>query len=56
MKTMNQTLMELYQKRKITYNDAVGRSSNIAEIEEMIRQAGARAEASGRNLIEKIER
>jgi twitching motility protein PilT len=56
MKTMNQSLMELHQKRKISYNDAVARSSNIQEFEEMVRQAGARSDATNKSLIEKIER
>jgi twitching motility protein PilT len=56
MKTMNQSLMELYQKRKITFNEAVGRSANVQEFEEMVRQATGRAEASGKSLVEKIER
>ncbi|OGC90258.1 MAG: type IV pili twitching motility protein PilT [candidate division Zixibacteria bacterium RBG_16_53_22] len=56
MKTMNQSLAEIFQKRKISYNDAVGRSSNAAEFEEMIRQASARADGTNKSLIEKIER
>jgi twitching motility protein PilT len=56
MKTMNQSLMELHLKRKITYNDAVGRSSNVAEFEEMLRQANARGEVASRSIAEKIER
>ena len=36
MKTMNQSLAELYIARKITIGDAVGRSSNIQELNELI--------------------
>jgi twitching motility protein PilT len=56
MKTMNQSLMEIFQKRKISYNDAVGRSSNVAEFEEMVRQASARSDGTNKSLSEKIER
>ncbi len=56
MKTMNHSLVELFLKRKISYNDAVGRSSNVQEFEEMVKQAGARGDATNKSLIEKIER
>lgn len=36
MRTMNQSLYDLYSKKKITFNDAIGRSANIQEFEEMI--------------------
>ncbi len=36
MRTMNQSLFDIYSKKKITFNDAIGRSSNIQEFEEMI--------------------
>jgi len=36
MKTMNQSLYELYTSRKITINDAISHSSLTAELEEMI--------------------
>ncbi len=36
MKTMNQSLSELYLNKKITMSDALGRSSNIQELNEMI--------------------
>jgi twitching motility protein PilT len=36
MKTMNQSLAELYLSKKITLTDALGRSSNIQELNEMI--------------------
>jgi twitching motility protein PilT len=56
MKTMNHSLMELYAKKKITYADAVARSSNIAEFEEMVRQNSLRGETGSRSLAEQIER
>jgi twitching motility protein PilT len=36
MKTMNQSLAELFLNKKITLTDALGRSSNIQELNEMI--------------------
>jgi len=36
MKTMNQSLAELYLNKRITLSDALGRSSNIQELNEMI--------------------
>jgi twitching motility protein PilT len=36
MRTMNQSLGELYLSRKITHGDAIGRSSNIEELNEII--------------------
>lgn len=36
MRTMNQSLYDLYSKKKITFNDAIGRSTNIQEFEDMI--------------------
>jgi len=36
MKTMNQSLVELYLSRKITIGDAIGRSSNVQELNELI--------------------
>ncbi|HEQ99675.1 MAG TPA: type IV pilus twitching motility protein PilT [candidate division Zixibacteria bacterium] len=36
MRTMNQSLGELYLSRKITHGDAVGRSSNVDELNEII--------------------
>lgn len=41
MKTMNQSLYELYSSRKITYNDAAGHSSLPAELDEMINRKAA---------------
>lgn len=55
MKTMNQGLLELYTKKKITYNDALARSSNATEFEEMVRQGNMRGDATSRNFAE-IER
>ncbi len=63
MKTMNQSLLELYTKKKITYSDALARSTNASEFEEMARQGNLRGDATsrnldatGRNLAEQIER
>jgi len=56
MKTMNVSLFELYTKKKISYNDAYARSSNIQEFEEMVRQGGLRAESTGKSFAEQIER
>jgi Tfp pilus assembly pilus retraction ATPase PilT len=36
MKTMNQSLAELYNTRKITINDAMSYSSNTQELSEML--------------------
>ncbi len=36
MKTMNQSLAELYQSGKITINDAMGHSNNVQELNEML--------------------
>ncbi|MGB2698267.1 MAG: type IV pilus twitching motility protein PilT [Candidatus Zixiibacteriota bacterium] len=36
MKTMNQSLAELYFNKKISLSDALGRSSNIQELNEMV--------------------
>jgi twitching motility protein PilT len=36
MRTMNQSLAELYLKHKITLGDAIGRSSNIQELNELL--------------------
>jgi twitching motility protein PilT len=43
MKTMNQSLYELYSARKIALNEAVGYSSSPAELEEMINRKGQAA-------------
>ncbi len=47
MKTMNQSLFELYSQRKITLNDAMGRSSNPQELSEMISRRGGQMVGSG---------
>jgi len=47
MKTMNQSLYELYSARKITINDAVSHSSSPAELEEMINR---KAPISGQKM------
>jgi len=41
MQTMNQSLVELYQKRQITYDDAINRSSNVEELVAMLGRGGA---------------
>jgi len=40
MQTMNQSLSELYQRRLITYDDAITRSSNVEELINMIGRSG----------------
>jgi twitching motility protein PilT len=55
MKTMNQSLLELYTRKRISYNDALARSSNAAEFEEMARQGNLRGDPTTRNFAE-IER
>lgn len=37
MRTMNQSLYDLYMKKRISHNDALGRSTNMQELEEMIK-------------------
>ena len=41
MQTMNQSLFDLYQRRLITYDDAIGRSSNVEELMTMLGRSGA---------------
>jgi len=41
MQTMNQSLASLYQRRLITYDDALGRSSDTDELRQMIGQGSA---------------
>ena len=53
MQTFNQSLMTLYMQRKITLDVAMQRSSNVDELEEMIKRgggavAGARPGVAGR--------
>ncbi|HEX7402039.1 MAG TPA: type IV pili twitching motility protein PilT, partial [candidate division Zixibacteria bacterium] len=50
MRTMNQSLAELYLKHKITLGDALGRSSNIQELNELLArkaEIGQRGHAIG---------
>jgi twitching motility protein PilT len=55
MRTMNQSLYDLYKRKKINYNDAVGRSSNIQELEEMIQRQGSQG-GINKSLAHQIER
>ena len=48
MQTLNQSLYNLFQKRMITLEDAMGRSSNPEELKQMLVNAGA-LRASGQN-------
>jgi len=51
MRTMNQSLAELYLKHKITLGDAMGRSSNMQELNELLArksEMGRRAQGVGR--------
>ena len=51
MRTMNQSLAELYLKHKITLGDAMGRSSNMQELNELLArksEMGRRTQAVGR--------
>jgi twitching motility protein PilT len=45
MQTMNQSLFSLYQRRIITLDEAMGRSSDPDELKQMIASAGASASA-----------
>ena len=47
MQTMNQSLLELYQKRFITHEEAVGRSSLPEELTQMIERAGGPGQGPG---------
>ncbi|MEJ2325097.1 MAG: type IV pilus twitching motility protein PilT [Nitrospirota bacterium] len=40
MQTMNQSLLELYRKGLISYEDALGRSTNVEELVQMLQRAG----------------
>ena len=51
MKTMNQSLAELYLKHKITLGDALGRSSNIQELNELLAR---KAEINQRGLTVEV--
>ena len=47
MQTLNQSLSWLYKDRKITYEDAISRSSNMDELLEMLKSGTARSDARG---------
>ena len=50
MQTMNQSLAELYFKRMITYEEAIGRSSLVEELQAMIsRTGGAQGAGAGKS-------
>lgn len=46
MRTMNQSLHDLYIHKKINQNDALGRSTNVQELEEMMNNQSPRGAAS----------
>jgi twitching motility protein PilT len=48
MQTMNQSLIELYNKGHISYEDAIGRSPVPEEIIQMLQRAGSAPSARGR--------
>jgi twitching motility protein PilT len=49
MQTMNQSLYDLYMKRQITYDEAIGRSSQVDELVAMIsRGGGAQGNPAGK--------
>jgi twitching motility protein PilT len=41
MQTMNQSLASLFQRRMISLDDAMGRSSDVEELRQLIGGAGA---------------
>jgi twitching motility protein PilT len=43
MQTLNQSLYELYVKKQISYEDCVGRSSNVEELIQMLGRSGLAA-------------
>ncbi|MBI4444765.1 MAG: type IV pilus twitching motility protein PilT [Acidobacteria bacterium] len=45
MQTMNQSLVNLYLERKITYEECLSRSPNTDELLEMLKRSGARMES-----------
>ncbi len=55
MRSMNQSLYDLYKRKKISYNDAIGRSSNIQELEEMIQRQSTQSGAT-KGFAHQIER
>jgi twitching motility protein PilT len=48
MQTMNQSLVDRYNRKDISYEDAVGRSPNPNEFEEMLGRSGGLARSEGR--------
>ena len=40
MQTLNQSLYDLYVKKQISYEDCVGRSSNVDELIQMLGRSG----------------
>ncbi len=55
MRSMNQSLYDLYKRKKISYNDAIGRSSNIQELEEMIQRHSTQS-GTTKGFAHQIER
>jgi len=55
MRTMNQSLCDLYKRKKISHSDAVARSSNIQELEEMIQRQSPQG-GLNKGLAHQIER
>ena len=51
MKTMNQSLAELYLSHKITYGDAVARSANAQELDDLIGRAKATGTTRARTTV-----
>jgi Tfp pilus assembly ATPase PilU len=43
MQTLNQSLYELYVRKNISYEDCVGRSSNVDELIQMLGRSGLAA-------------
>jgi twitching motility protein PilT len=51
MRTMNQSLAELYMGRKITYGDALSRSANTQELDDLITRAKAASSSRIRSTV-----
>jgi len=49
MQTMNQSLMELYQRQQITHDEAMGRSSHPEELAAMLKRGGGAPVVMGKN-------
>ena len=49
MVTMNQSLLDLYVRRLITLDDALGRCTDVDEFRGMLQSAGGRADGGGRH-------